>query len=110
MLRTVLTESARATTIPRRSPLRHLRAVHRHVGPSAHRDTDVRLGESRRIIDAVAGHGDDATFFLKAFDQQEFVCRLDLAMHVVDVEPRTYRLGGGLAIASRHDDAQARCL
>ena len=39
---------------------RDLRAVHRDVGARAHRDADIGLGQRRRIVDAVAGHRDDA--------------------------------------------------
>ena len=33
-------------------------ALHRHVGAGAHRDADVGLRQRRRVVDAVAGHGD----------------------------------------------------
>ena len=46
--------------MPRRSPLheRDAGALHRDVGAGAHRDADVGLREGRRVVDAVAGHGD----------------------------------------------------
>ena len=46
---------------------RDARALHRDVGAGAHRDADVRLRQRRRVVDAVAGHRDDAP------------CRLQLA-------------------------------
>ena len=39
---------------------RHAGALHRDVGAGAHRDADIGGGERRRVVDAVAGHGDDA--------------------------------------------------
>ena len=37
-------------------------ALHRDIGAGAHGDADIGLGERRRVVDAVAGHGDDAAF------------------------------------------------
>ena len=50
--------------MPVRSPLSSVtpRALDRDVGAGAHGDADVGGGERRRIVDAVAGHGDDAAF------------------------------------------------
>ena len=47
---------------PRGSPLhqRDVRRLHRHVGAGADGDADVRLGQRRRVVDAVADHRDDA--------------------------------------------------
>ena len=39
---------------------RHAGALHGDVGAGAHRDADVGLGKRGRVVDAVAGHGDDA--------------------------------------------------
>jgi len=43
-------------------------AFHGHVRAGSHSDTHIGLGERWRIINAVAGHGDDAAFGLKFFD------------------------------------------
>ena len=43
---------------------RHARALHGDIGAGAHRDADLRLGQRRRVVDAVARHGDDAAFGL----------------------------------------------
>ena len=85
MLRTVLTESVRATAMPQVTlDQRDLGAVHRHVGSRSHGDAHVCLRQGRRVVDAVSGHGDDASFFLQSLDQHELVRRLDLTMHLVD--------------------------
>ena len=41
-------------------------AFHRDVGAGAHRDADLRLRQRRRVVDAVAGHRDDAALVLQA--------------------------------------------
>ena len=48
--------------MPRRSPRkqRDAGAFHRDVGAGAHGDADVGCGQRRRVVDAVAGHRDDA--------------------------------------------------
>ena len=48
--------------MPRRSPLtqRDARAFDRDIGAGAHRDSDRGFRERGRVVDAVAGHGDDA--------------------------------------------------
>ena len=44
-------------------------ALHRHVGPGAHGDAHVGLGQRGGVVDAVAGHGDDAALGLQALDR-----------------------------------------
>ena len=65
----------RALAMPRRSPFTSViaGAFHRHVGAGAHRDAHLRLRQRRRIVDAVAGHGDDVTFALQLLDDISFV-------------------------------------
>jgi cation transport ATPase-like protein len=43
----------------------------------AHADADVGLLESRRVVDAVAGHGHDFVLLFEERDQAEIVARLD---------------------------------
>jgi hypothetical protein len=74
MLRIVAPAEARA---PARCPQvaldqRHAGALHRHVGAGAHRDADVRLRERRGVVDAVAGHRDDAPLGLERFTASAF--------------------------------------
>ena len=40
-------------------------AFHRDIRAGAHGDADIGCGESGRVVDAVAGHGDDASCCLK---------------------------------------------
>ena len=39
-------------------------ALHGHVGSCSHGDSDLRLRESGRVVDAVSGHGDGAALLL----------------------------------------------
>ena len=60
---------------------------------------DIRFGQRRGVVDAVAGHRHDASLTLQAFDQRQFVGGLDLAVHFVDAQAGADRPGGGQAVA-----------
>ena len=45
---------------------RHAGAFHGDVGAGAHGDADIGGGQRRRVVDAVAGHGDDAALLPQA--------------------------------------------
>ena len=48
----------------------------RHVGAApAHGDADMGGFERRRVVDAVAGHGDDLAVGFERFDESEFLLR-----------------------------------
>ena len=55
-------DSCRARTMPVRSPLQQgdAGALDGHVGARAHREPDVGGGQGGCVVDAVAGHRDDA--------------------------------------------------
>ena len=59
MLRMVACDSRRARTMPRRSPFdqRDTGALDGDIGTRSHRDADICLGERRRVVYAIAGHG-----------------------------------------------------
>ena len=75
MFRIVARLSLRARTIPRRSPLTSVTAgaLHRDVGAGAHRDADMRLGQSRGVVDPVAGHRDDSALGLELLDHLDLL-------------------------------------
>ena len=39
-------------------------ALHGDIGAGAHGDADIGLGEGRRVVDAVSGHGDERALAL----------------------------------------------
>ena len=80
--------------MPRRSPFteRHAGALHRHVGAGAHRDADLRLRQRRRVVDAVARHGDDAALGLEPLDRVRFLIGEHLRHDLVDAELARHRL------------------
>ena len=90
MLRTVASESARARTMPRRSPLTSVTCaldIATSVPvPMAMPTSAAR--QRRRVVDAVAGHRDLAAFGLQPVDELGLVLRPDLAVHLVDAECR----------------------
>ena len=91
MFRIVARLSRRARTMPRRSPLqqRDAGALDRDVGAGAHRDADRRFGQRRRVVDAVAGHRDDASLALQSADDVALLRPAARpATHVVDAERR----------------------
>ena len=62
------------------------RALHRDVGARAHRDADVGLRERRRVVDAVAGHRDDAALALQALDGRGLLVGQHVGDDLVDAE------------------------
>ena len=95
--------------MPRRSPLTSVTAgaLHRDVGPGAHRDADVGLGERRGVVDAVAGHRHDAALGLEPLDHFALLLGQHLGPDVVDPELPRHGLGGRPVVAGEHDDPQA---
>src|SRR3546814_15058492 len=58
----------------------------------------------RRVIDTIARHRDDATFFPELFDDRAFLVREDLSLDFIDAKPPRDSLGGGPVVAGQHDD------
>ena len=56
-------------------------ALDRDVGARAHGDADVGGGERRRVVDAVAGHGDLAALRLQLGDEARLVLRQHVGVH-----------------------------
>ena len=86
---------------------RHPRALHGHVGPGAHGDPDVRLGQRRRVVDAVPGHRHHAALGLEPLHDLALLRRQHLRLEGVEAEPARDRLGGRAAVAGQHDEADA---
>ena len=69
----------------------------------AQRHADIRKGQRRRIVDAVADHHDRAAL-LELIDVARLVLRQNLRMVRVDIHAARDFLCHGLAIARQHDD------
>ena len=65
-----------------------------------------RLGQGRRVVDAVARHRHAPSLPLKLADDLPFLRRQDLGAHLVDAQPPCHRLRRRPAVAGQHDDAQ----
>ena len=84
-----------------------------HVGAvSSHRDADVGAGQGRRVVHAVAGHGDDLAPSLQRRDQLELAFRRHPAADRLgcETELASDRLGRGALIARQHHDRDAGLL
>ena len=82
----------------------------RHVGAGAHRDADLGLSQCRRIVNAVAGHGNDVAVALQLFDEIAFFARRYLGSHVVDPQLVGHSVGRGATVAREHHDLDAICV
>ena len=105
----VASDSRRARTMPTRSPLSSViaGAFDRDIGAGAHGDADFGRGQRRRVVDAVAGHGDDAALAAQPLHDRAFAARA-----APRPRPRRCRAaapppGRGAVVAGQHDDAHA---
>src|SRR3546814_14098508 len=71
---------------------------------------DIGSGQGRRIVDAVAGHGNHPAFTLEPGDYGALLVRQDLGLDLIDPKPPSNRLGGCAIVARQHDDPAALCL
>ena len=71
----------------------------RDVGAGAHRDADIGCGERRRVVDAVAGHGDLGALRAKLLDQRLLALRQHVGADLVDAELCRDGLGGHAALS-----------
>ena len=101
-----------ASAAARRSPLTSVRSeasIATSV-PVPIDEAEVGLGECRRVVDAVAGHRDDATFGLQAPDDVGLVGRHDLGDHLVDADLGGDGARGRRVVAGEQHGAQAERL
>src|SRR5204862_1287881 len=82
-------------------------ALHRHIGSGSHGNADVGSREGRRIVDAVARHGDNGTFLSQAFDLLVFVLGTDARDDVINPEFFGNDVSRSLVIASHHNQVEA---
>ena len=95
--------------MPRRSPLTSVTcalAIATSVPVPIAIPTSARR-ERRRVVDAVARHGDATAFGLQTRHELDLVLRPHFAVHLVDAESLRDRLRGRPAVAGRHDDPQS---
>ena len=84
---------------------RDVPGVHRDIGASPHRDPHIRLGQCGRVVDAVAGRRDSASFRLQALDKRHLAPAAPLRR-----SSRRWELGGHCArrrpsVAGGRDDS-----
>ena len=106
----VAADRRRARTMPPRSPLRRVTSAlsMRHVGARAHGDADVRGGQRRGVIDAVAGHRHHVPLLTEALDDVAFVLGQDVGLDLGDAELGGHGPRRGGIVARQHHDADAR--
>ena len=87
---------------------RHAGALDRDVGASAHGDADIGRGERRRIVDAVAGHGDDAAFASQPLRRPALFRSGRTSASTSSMPSRRATASAVVAVvAGQHDDADA---
>ena len=82
----------------------HVGLFQRGVGTArAHRHADVRGGQARRVVHAVADHRHAFALPAQFPDGGDFLLRLQFGAHVVQLQFGAQMFGGGLAVAGQHD-------
>ena len=82
----------------------HVRRLHGGIGSgAAHGETDVGARQCRRVVDAVARHGDEAIALLQLFDGRELVFGEQVAASVIDASLLGDGLCGRNVVAGEHD-------
>ena len=82
-------------------------ALDRDVGAAAHRDADIGGSKRRRIVDAVADHGDATALLPQPLDHLAFAFGQYARLDLVDAERVRHRARGGDVVAGQHHHAQA---
>src|SRR5256885_2326943 len=85
----------------------HVAGFFRGLRAGVHRHTYVSLSQRRRIIRAVAGHGDEAAFGLLPFDKRHLVFRLCFGEKVIDTRLARDGRGSERIVARDHHGANA---
>src|SRR5258708_692146 len=77
------------------------------VGAGTHGDADMGGGESRSVIDAVAGHGDDAPFLLQFGNNLRFLRGRNFGVDVFDLKLFRDGCGRRFPVAGQHHEFDA---
>ncbi len=85
----------------------HVAGLAGRLGAGLHRHPDVGLSQRRRIVGAVAAHGDEPALGLLLADQPQLVLGGRLGEEVVDAGFRGDRRGGDRVVAGDHHRADA---
>ena len=85
----------------------HVAGLAGRHGAGVHGDADVGLGERRRVVGAVAAHGDELALGLLVADQAELLLRRRLGEEIVDAGLRGDRRRGHRVVAGDHHGADA---
>ena len=85
----------------------HVAGFARGLGAGIHGDTDIGLSQSRRIVGAVAAHGDELALCLLVADQLQLLLWRCLREEIVDAGFRGDCRSGHRVVAGDHDGADA---
>ena len=85
----------------------HVAGLAGRLRAGVHRHADVGLGQRRRVVGAVAAHGDQLALRLLLADQRELGLRRGLGEEVVDARLGGDRGGGQRVVAGDHHRADA---
>ena len=85
----------------------HIARFARRHGAGVHGDTDIRLGQGRRIIRAVAAHGDKLALRLLVANELELHLRRRLGKEIIHPRFRRDGSGGQRIVAGDHHRADA---
>ena len=85
-------------------------ALHRDIRAGPHRDANIRGGKRRRVVDSIAGHGDDLILFAQLPDALVLVLRLNPASisSIPSFPPTAARRA--LVVAGEHNDLDAELM
>jgi hypothetical protein len=108
MLRMVATDNRRASTRPSEiaAQERDAGAFDRYIRAAAHRDADVGRGQRRRVIDAIADHGDAAAFGAQPLHHLALLLG-QYAASISSIPSWEASARGRRIVAGEHHDAQA---
>lgn len=81
----------------------HAGALHRDIGPQAHRKPDVGRSEGGCVVDAVSGRGDHPALFAELLDDVALVVWEDFGLDPVDPQAASDCFGGDPVVAGQHD-------
>ncbi len=85
----------------------HVAGLARGLRAGVHGDADIGLSQGRRIVGAVAAHGDELALGLLGADELELLLRRRLGEEIVDAGLRRDGGRGHRVVAGDHDGADA---